>query len=335
MSPVSPDRIMKLGYAYREAKALLSAVELGVFTALSDGSLDPNTLTSKISIDPRGARDFFDALVAIGMLERDETGRYSNTRETALYLDRNKRTYLGGELEFINTHLFQRWNALTTALIAGGPPNPERAADHYPSRYADPAALEAFTSAMTAATLPVASAIARQFPWADYDTIVDVGSAQGGLLVAVARIHKHLTGRGFDLPSMKRAFDSYVQAHRLADRIRFHAGDFLRDNLPRASVVVMGRVLHNWDLTTKTMLLKKAHEALPEGGALVIYERLIDDGRRVNSTALLSSLNMLLMTAGGFDFTGADCIGWMREIGFRDPRVEPLTADQSMIVGLK
>lgn len=83
------------------------------------------------------------------------------------------------------------------------------------------------------------------------------------------------------------------------------------------------------------MLLEKAYRALPAGGALIVHERLIDDERRVNATGLLSSLNMLIMTEGGFDFTGADCASWMRQTGFRDIRVEPLTSEQSMIIGVK
>ena len=134
---------------------------------------------------------------------------------------------------------------------------------------------------------------------------------------------------------MAPLFDSYVQEHALSDRLRFYSGDFFNDPLPSADVLVIGRVLHNWDLATKTMLLKKAYDALPPAGALIVYERLIDDGRRVNADGLLSSLQMLLASTGGFDFTGADCIGWMRETGFRDIRVEPLTADQSMVFGIK
>jgi hypothetical protein len=83
------------------------------------------------------------------------------------------------------------------------------------------------------------------------------------------------------------------------------------------------------------MLLQKAFAALPCGGALIIYERLIDVARRASSTGLLSSLNMLLMTEGGFDFTAADCIGWMREAGFDDARCAPLCDAHSMIVATK
>jgi len=335
MSAGSPDRLIALGYAYREAKALLSAIELGVFCALAKRPLDTEALTQEIGIAPRGARDFFDALVALDLLKRDQAGRYANTSETELYLDPDKPTYRGGELEFINANLYERWSALTTALKIGGPPDEASPAGHYADRYAKPAAVEAFAKAMTAATLPVAAAIAASFPWPQYHTFLDLGSAEGCLPVEIAKIHSHMTGGGFDLPPMKPVFDRYVAAHNLPDRLLFYSGDFFQDVMPKADVLIIGRVLHNWDLEAKTALLRNAYGALPVGGSLIVYERLIDDERRLNTKALLSSLNMLLMTTGGFDFSGADCIGWMQAIGFRDVYIKPLVSDHSMVVGMK
>jgi O-methyltransferase/methyltransferase family protein len=335
MAVVAAERIVKLGYAYREAKALLSAVELGVFTALAEGPLDLDTLGSKISVHPRGARDFFDALVALGLIDRDHAGRYRNTPATALYLDRRKPTYLGGELEFINTHLYAHWNSLTATLKTGRPQSGAQAAGHYAARYSDSTQGEIFVKAMTAATLWVARALAVKFPWRDYRTVIDIGTAEGCLPVQIAQMHPHITGGGLDLPPIKPLFENYVQEQGLTERLHFHPGDFFQDPMPSADVLVMGRVLHNWDLATKKMLLTKAYDALSAGGALLVYERLIDDERRVNTAGLLASLNMLIMTEGGFDFTGADCIGWMREARFRDIRMEPLTTEQSMVVGFK
>jgi O-methyltransferase domain/Dimerisation domain len=332
---ITPDRIVKLGLAFRAAKALLSAVELGVFTALAEDSLDLDALRMRVGIDERGARDFFDALVALGMLERDERGRYANTPETNFYLDRQKPTYIGGELDHFNTYVYPHWNLLTPALRTGKPQSGARATGHYSALYADHAALETLIKGMTGGTLPVAKALAAKFPWQDYKTVIDVGTAQGCLPVQIAHAHPHITGGGFDLPPVNPLFDNYARDHGLCDRLRFYAGDFLQDPLPSADVLVLGRVLHNWDLVIKRMLLKKAYDALPAGGALIVYERLIDDERRVNAAALLASVNMVIMTAGGFDFTGADCIGWMREAGFRDMRVEPLTSEHSMVVGMK
>jgi hypothetical protein len=334
-SSVTPDRIVKLGHAFRAAKTLLSAVELGVFTALADGPLDLEAVSRRTGIHQRGARDFFDALVALGLLDRDASGRYANMPDADLYLDRRKQSYVGGELEHFGKYVFPHWSLLTPALQTGEPQSGTRSAGHYSALYTDPATLETLVKGMTGGTLPVARALAAKFPWQDYRTFLDVGTAQGCLPVQIALAHSHLTGGGFDLPPVKPHFDSYVQQHGLSHRLRLHPGSFLDDPLPAAEVVVLGRILHNWDLGTKRMLLRKAYEAMPTGGAVIVYERLIDDERRANGPALLASLNMLIMTAGGFDFTAADCIGWMRDAGFKCPRTEQLTPEISMIVGSK
>ena len=249
-----------------------------------------------------------------------------------MYLDRRKPTYAGGELEFL-AQLYGHWTLLTTALRTGRPQSGAGAAGMYPTRYANITELETFARAMTAGSLSPAKALAAKFPWWNYNTIIDVGTAQGCVPVQIVQAHRHMTGGGFDLPALKQLFDNHVQEHGLSERLRFYAGDFFRDPFPRADVLVMGRVLHNWDLATKKMLLRKAYDALPGGGALIVYERLIDNERRVNAAGLLASLNMLIMTEGGFDFSAADCTAWMEETGFHNMSTEPLTDEQSMVVG--
>ena len=331
----SPERLMQLGDAFKASKALLTAVELGVFTALADGALDVAMLRARINIHARGAHDFFDALVALRLLDRDEHGRYANTPETACYLDRNCAGYIGSALELRNARQFGPWERLTEALRSGSPQSGARGTGNFAAYYADPAVRDNVVKGMTAGSLAPARMIAARFPWHTYQTFFDIGTAQGCLPVAIARAHAHITGGGFDLPAVGPSFDDYVTAHGLADRLKFIAGDFFADPLPKVDVLVLGRVLHNWDLPTKTMLLAKAYDALPNGGALIVYEKLIDDARRENAQALLGSLNMLVISAGGFDFSGADCIGWMRDAGFRNMRLEPLTEGHSMVTGLK
>lgn len=292
---------MQLGLAFRASKTLLSAAELGVFTALAEQPLDLDTLAKRIGVHKRGARDFFDALVALGMLERDDDGRYANTPQTDLFLDRNKPTYIGSELEHFNAYVFPHWNSLTTALRTGEPQSGARTTGHYSALYADPATLETLAKGMTGGSLPVAKVLATRFPWQGYETVIDIGTAQGCLPVQIAHAHPHITGGGFDLPPMRAHFETYVRENGLSERLRFFPGDFLQDPLPPADVLVFGRILHNWDLPTKKMLLKRTYDALPVGGALIVYERLIDDERRINAAAPLASLNMLIMTAGGFD----------------------------------
>jgi hypothetical protein len=332
----SPDRITELGYAFRGSKVLLSAVELGLFTVLADGPLDLDRFVARLAIAPRGARDFFDSLVALGLLDRDHQGRYHNTPESDHYLDRRKQSYIGGELEHFNRRVYPAWTLLTSALKTGNPQGVAGNANGpFASMYADDNSRENFSHGMTGGSLLPARVLAATFPWREHKTLVDVGTAQGCLPVQIALAHPHLIGGGFDLPQMRTDFESYVQAHGLSDRLSFHAGDFFTDALPCADVLVFGRILHNWDLATKMMLLRKAHDALPSGGAVIVYERLIDDQRRTNAPALLASLNMLIASAGGFDFSGADCIGWLREVGFCDMRVEPLAAGHSAIIGMK
>jgi hypothetical protein len=201
--------------------------------------------------------------------------------------------------------------------------------------YETPERLRSFLRAMTGHSMPSALAIARQFPWSRYKTVADIGPAEGCLLVQVALANPDLRGEGFDLPQVREPFADYVTSFGLQDRIKFRAGDFFKEPLPSADVLVMGMILHDWDLATKRMLLRKAYEALPRGGALLVYEHLIDDDRRENQAGLLMSLHMLLETQGGFDYTGADCRGWMREAGFTLTYVEPLTGIESMVVGIK
>ena len=333
----TPDRVMQLGLGFWGSKTLLSAIEIGLFTELANGPLDAGALSERLGLHSRGARDFLDALVALRMLERDGDGLYSNTPETETFLVRDRPSYVGGMLEMANARLYGFWGSLTEALRTGEPQNEAKSGggNLFEALYADPNRLESFLKAMTGLTHGAAVVMAQKFPWQNYKTFIDIGTAQGGLPVQVALAQGHLTGGGYDLPGIRPIFEKYDAENGLGDRLRFYEGDFFRDPLPEADVLVMGHILHDWDLEEKRMLLKKACDALPEGGALIVYEALIDDERRENAFGLLMSLNMLIETPGGFDYTGADCSQWMREAGFRETRVEHLAGPDSMVVGIK
>ena len=332
---VAPDRILQLGMGFWAAKTLLSAVELGLFTELAKGPATASDLTERLGLHPRSARDFFDALVALGCLQ--STGdRYANAPETELFLDKGKPSYVGGILEMANARLYRFWGTLTDALRTGRPQNEIKTGeDFFGTLYSDPIRLEGFLKAMTGLSLRPAQAIAAKFSWQDYRTFMDIGAAQGGVAVEIALAHGHLSGGGMDLPVVRPIFESYVRAKGLADRLCFHPGDFFKEELPEADVLIMGHILHDWNLQEKKQLLEKAYRALPTGGAVIVHEAIIDDARSQNSFGLLMSLNMLIETTGGFDFTGADCMGWMREVGFSRTRVEPLVGPDSMVVGIK
>lgn len=333
---VTHDRIMQLAMGFCASKTLLSAVEVGVFGAFAEGPLDLVALRDKLGLHERAAKDFFDALVALGLLLRDDAGRYSNGEETDCFLDPARPGYIGGIIEMFNARLYPFWGSLTEALRTGEPQNEaKQGGDLFGALYADPARLEGFLRAMTGMSLPVAQALAKIFPWQTVRSVIDIGTAQGCVPVQLVRSHPHLTGGGFDLPPVAPIFSRYVQSYGLSDKLRFTAGDFFTDDLPGADVLVMGLILHDWDLSTKRMLIRKAHAALEKGGTLIIYELLIDDARRINLPGLLMSLNMLIETRGGFDFTGADCVDWTRDAGFATTRVLPLAGPHSAVIATK
>jgi hypothetical protein len=311
MSATTPEHIMKLGTGFWASKTLLSAVEMGVFTTLAGTPADLPALQKKLGLHQRSARDFLDALVALKVLER-QNGVYRNTADADLFLDKAK--------------------PLRTGEVQN---EAKEGKDFFGALYAAPERLREFLGAMSGLSAGAAHALADKFAWKNYTTFTDVGAAQGIVPVTLARAHSHLKGVGFDLPPVGPIFEEFVAKSGLSNRVQFRPGNFFTDDLPKADVIIMGHILHDWDLSQKKMLLGKAYQALPKGGAVIVYDAIIDDDRRENAFGLLMSLCMLIETPGGFDYTGADCQGWLREIGFSETRVEHLVGPDSMVIGLK
>jgi O-methyltransferase domain/Dimerisation domain len=336
MSEPKPDQILQVGLGFWASKTLLSAVEMELFTELAKHPEDLETLQGRLGLHARSARDFLDALVALKFLERRD-GKYCNTPSTDFFLDKRKPSYVGGMLEMANHRLYPFWAHLTTALRTGSQQNEAKdgGPDPFVALYAEPARLKQFLQAMTGISHGANLAIARRFSWNRYRSAVDVGTAQGDLITQVVLANPHLQGIGFDLAEVGPVFEEYVEHNGLSGRVKFVSGSFFDHPLPKADVVMMGHILHDWNLEVKRMLVGKAYEALPEGGALIAYESSIDDDRSANAFGLLMSLNMLIETPGGFDYTGADCSGWMKAAGFRETRVEHLLGPDSMVVGIK
>jgi 2-polyprenyl-3-methyl-5-hydroxy-6-metoxy-1,4-benzoquinol methylase len=273
-------------------------------------------------------------------LERDGDGiegRYRNTAETSAFLDSRKATYVGGMLEMGNARLYGFWADLTEALKTGKPQNELKrgGSSMFDEVYSDPARLEQFMHAMAGLSLDSASALAERIDFSPYRTVCDVGGATGQLSMILAQHHSHLTCTTYDLPVVAPIAEKAVAQAGLSDRVSVAAGDFFTDPLPRADVITMARILHDWNLDQKMHLIKAAHEALPSGGAFIVIESLIDDARRENVAGLMMSLNMLIEFGDAFDYTGADFAGWCRDVGFRDTAIIPLTDTMSGAVAYK
>jgi len=335
-------RILETATAFWPAKVLLSAVELGLFTELAAGSLANAELAAALGIRADRSADFFDALVAMGFLEREGVGVtavYGNTPETALFLDKGKPSYVGGMPEMLNARLFGFWNGLSEALRTGEPQNECRngGPSVFESLYADEARLEQFLSAMASLQSGNFVALANRFDFSGFRTLLDVGGANGKLCRVLAAGYPQLSLVSFDLPRVAPIARREIANAGLVSRIEVMSGDFFVDAIPSADVIVMGNILHDWNLQGKRQLIQKAYAALPAGGVLIAIENVIDDERRQNAFGLLMSLNMLIEFGadGGFDYTGAQYDAWCREAGFTRTEIMPLTGPTSAAVAYK
>jgi hypothetical protein len=322
---VSPEHILQIGMGFWPSKVLLSAVELGLFTILAEGPKTGPELERALGLHPRATYDFLDGLVALNLLDRDGAGPgaiYRNTPATAAFLDRKSPTYVGGLLEMANARLYRFWADLTEALKTGKPQNEIKStgAPMFAELYRDPARLEQFMDAMSGASLGNFRGFAEKFDFSNYKTLADIGGATGLLSAIVAEKHPQMSCRTCDLPEVKPIAERRIAARGLSARVAAESLDFFNDEFPKADVVTMGMILHDWNLESKKMLIAKAYRALPGGGALVAIENIIDDERRANAFGLMMSLNMLIEFGEAFDFTGAQYSEWCKEAGFK--RVE-------------
>lgn len=339
-TPIDPSSILQTAFAFWSSKVLLTAVEFGVFTRLADRRLTGAELGAELGLHPRGISDFFDALVAMKFLDRDGDGpsaKYSNTPAGALYLDRNSPRYVGGILEMLNARLFKFWHDLPDALRTGRPQNEIKHGQKgmFEELYEDLPRLEQFMGAMTGLSRLNFEAFAAKFDFSRFKTLCDVGGATGLLSTEVAKRHPHLKCTSFDLPPVEPIALRHIAAVGLSDRVGTAAGDFFKDPLPKADIITMGMILHDWNLEKKMHLIRAAYDALPPGGALVAIEALIDDARRENVFGLLMSLNMLIEFGDAFDYSGADFRRWCGDVGFKRFEVIHLAGPSSAAVAYK
>ena len=334
---MNPDKFLDMGLSFWSSRVLMVAVEKGVFSELTKGPKTLEQLIAHFKWHPRASRDFFDALVAMQALDRSDDGKYSNSQEADLFLVRDKPSYIGGLLEFSSVRLYELWLKLENLLETGGcqAPEEQEGRDFFAELARDQPAFKNFMRGMTGLATPQAEVIAAKFPWGKFKTFVDVGAAEGALPVRVCLAHPHLTGVSYDLPPSQALFEEYVASFKLTDRLKFAKGDLREGPLPKTDVITLGHVLHGSSEEQRKTAIKKAFDALNPGGALLIYDAMVDPARRKNLTGMLSSLNIMLETVAGFEATTEQCSNWLKDAGFEKIVVEPVIGPNWMVYGFR
>lgn len=337
---VDPSKIMQVGTGFMATKTLLTAVNMELFTILAKRELTGAEIQSKLSIQPRSLYDFLDALVALRFLKRQglkESSSYSNAEDTDLFLDKNKQSYIGGILEMCNNRLYPFWNDLEEGLKTGLPQNETKDGGKpiFEEVYADPKKLREFVSAMGGVQMGNFMEFAKIFDFSNYKTLCDIGGAGGFLAAHVSIKNQHMQCSSFDLPAVEPFAQENIKNLGLEGKVKVLSGDFFTVDFPKADIITMGNILHDWGRGDKKMLIKKAYDALPKGGALVIIENIIDDNRSENAFGLLMSLNMLIETSEGYDFSAADFSELSKEAGFKEISILALTGPTSAAIAIK
>lgn len=337
---VNPSQIMQVGMGFWASKTLLTGVNMELFTLLARGELSAKEIKSQLGLHERSIYDFLDTLVALGFLKRrglKETALYRNAEDTDLFLDKNKQSYLGGILEMSNNRLYPSWNHLEEGLKTGLPQNEMKNGGKpiFEALYADKAKLSEFIQAMGGIQMGNFMAFANKFDFSKYQTLCDIGGAGGFLSAQVVMNNSHMKCISYDLPPVTPIAKANLENMGVADKVVAQSGDFFKEDFPKADVITMGNILHDWGTEDKLMLIRKAYDAVPKGGALVVIENIIDDNRSENAFGLLMSLNMLIETSEGFDFSAADFKGWSQDVGFRAVHVMPLTGPTSAAIAIK
>ena len=337
---INPSKIMQIGTGFMASKTLLTAVNMDLFTLLAKGELSGQDIKTKLSLHKRSLYDFLDTLVALGFLNRNgikETSVYSNAEDTDLFLDKEKPSYVGGLLEMCNHRLYPFWNDLEEGLKTGLPQNETKNGEKFlfEELYANEDRLREFIHAMGGIQMGNFITFSNQFDFSDYHTHCDIGGSGGNLSIHIAKINPHMTCTSIDLPPVCPIAEENIKLMGLESQVFAEAGDFFKDDFPKVDIITMGNILHDWGTADKKMLMKKAYDALPKGGALVVIENIIDNDRSKNVFGLLISLNMMIETPEGFDFTADDFDGWAKEIGFRETSIMPLTGPASAVIAIK
>jgi hypothetical protein len=338
--PGKAQQILDIATRFAESKSLMAAVEIGLFTNLHGAPGTAREICERLGLHERAIVDYLHLLTRLGLLEKN--GEIFNNSEAAdQFLVATSPDYIGDSIEHLSSALYPGWGQFTKMLCTEPGPDDDSAADNHTRQFyaelvKDEARLAKFLDGLDSYNSIPPSALTGILDWNRYTTVADVGGARGRHVAYIAARHQHLTTKIVDLPQLEPFAVKLMTSLGLAERVRFHAVDFFAEELPDADVVILGDVLHNWSIPVRRMLVCKAFSAVHAGGALLVYDRMLDDNREDISN-LIASLNLFIATHGaGSEYTVSQCRDYMSGAGFSDILAKPAgDTGHSLVVGYK
>lgn len=295
-----PKPVLDIIDGMRISKAVYAALELGVFDVLKENSLAIAECAEQLDCNPQALERLLDACTAAGLLEKRD-GRYCNTQLASVYISRSSPNTLAGYMLYANRIHWRLWEHLEDAVTEGSARwsqtfgEKENIFDHF---FVTDAAKETFLAAMHGMGTLSSPAVAAAFDLSSHRIAADLGGATGHLVASICERYPSVRGIVFDLPRVIAVTRKRLSAAGLEDRVSVVEGDFFNDPLPEADLYCLGRIFHDWNEEKIRALLRKMHAALPEGGAILLAEVLLNDDKTGPLSGLLQSLNMLACTEG-------------------------------------
>jgi (2Fe-2S) ferredoxin/precorrin-6B methylase 2 len=324
---VLPDDLNQTLRAYMESRALLSALELDVFTAVGSGATAAE-VAQKISTHPRATEMLLNALVAMGVLAKQQ-GVFRDTPTTArFFADSSKDSARPGLLHIAN--IWHRWSNLTDSVRAGTAVSHQEMADRGED-WTKP-----FIAAMHHNAAQRAPLVVQAVGAAADERLLDVGGGSAAYSIAFAQAQEKLHATVLDLPTVLPIAQGHIDAAGVASRVETRAGDLRRDPLGKGfTLVLISAICHMLGPEENQDLLRRSFEALDRGGRVVIQDFILEPDKTAPQQAALFALNMLVGTRAGSTYTYEEYSTWLREAGFQEVRQIPLPGPSSLVVGVR
>lgn len=327
-------RLIAMASGHAEARAIQTAVKLGLFEALDPNPLAWEALAAAIHCDKRATKLLANALVALGLL-RKTGGEYVLSDSARKFLLVHSSEYLGGMVLF-DEALWSTWGKLDESIRTGRPARP---ADMYQS---SPEEAERFIRAMDSLVRSRGDAIwtAQELDLSWANTIADLGGGPGTYLAEFLNRWPHTRGILLDLPATLRVTRKILteRAGVWQERMELNEFDYKSDELPGPlDVIFMSNIIHSEDEQENLRLIAKCFRALAPAGLLLIKDHIMDAELTGPTTGAMFSL-YLLLTTNGRDYSFDEVSQWLRVAGFSDIALNALPSppfSSSMVLARK